>query len=78
MRMVYGGFGVPGENDIGSRVIDFCTERGFFVCNSYFEHKLSHKYTRVVRGQDGMEIMKIIDLVLVKKAILRYVQEGGQ
>ena len=71
---INGGFGVPGENDIGSRVIDFCTERGFFVCNSYFEHKLSHKYTWVARGQDGVEVKSMIDLLLAKKAMLRYVK----
>ena len=33
------GFGVPGENDNGSRVIDFCTEGILFVSNNYFEYK---------------------------------------
>ena len=26
-----------------------------------------HKYTRVERGQDGMEVKSMIDLVVVKK-----------
>ena len=34
-----------------------------------------HKYTRVVRGQDGMEIKRMIDLVLVKKYMLCYRQD---
>ena len=32
-------FGVPGENDNGRRVLDFCAERGLSVSNTYFEHK---------------------------------------
>ena len=34
------GFGVPGENDNGKKVIDFCNERGLCVSNTYFEHKI--------------------------------------
>ena len=37
-----GGFRVPGENDNGRRVIDFCAERRFSVSNTYFEHKSFH------------------------------------
>ena len=31
-------FGVPGENDNGRRVVEFCAERGMCVCNIYFRH----------------------------------------
>ena len=34
-----------------------------------------HKYTRLARGQDGVEIKNMIDLVLVKRDMLRYVQD---
>ena len=33
------------------------------------------KYIRVVRGQDGVEIMKMTNLVLVNTNTLRYVQD---
>ena len=33
-----------------------------------------HKYTRVTRGQDGVEVKSMIDLVLVKKDMMRYRQ----
>ena len=29
-----------------------------------------HKYTRVARGQDGVEVKSMIDLMLVKKDML--------
>ena len=36
--------------------------------NTYFEHNSLHKYTSV-------EVRSMIDLMLVKKDMLRYVQE---
>ena len=33
-----------------------------------------HKYTRVARGQDGVEVKSMIDLMLVKKDMLHYMQ----
>ena len=55
-------------------MIDICLERGLSVSNTYFEHKSYHKYTRVARGQDGVEAMSMIDVVLVEKDMMRYVQ----
>ena len=34
-----------------------------------------HKYTRVARGRDSVEIKSMIDLVLVKRDMLCYVQD---
>ena len=45
--------------------------------STYFEHKNLRKYTEVARGQDGVDVMSIIDLVLVKKGMLRYAQDVG-
>ena len=42
---------------------------------THFEHRSLHKYSRVVRGQDGVEAKGMIDLVLVKKNMLRYVED---
>ena len=42
---------------------------------TYFKHRSLHRYTRVARSQDGMEITIRIDLVLVKRDMLRYVQD---
>ena len=68
-------FGIPGENDEERRVMEFYAERGLCVGNTYFEHKSLHKYTRVAREQDGIEVKSMIDLVLVKKDMLHYVQD---
>ena len=40
--------------------------------NTYFERRSLYKYTR---GQDGMEVKSMIDMVLLKKDLLRYVQD---
>ena len=58
------------ENENGKRVMEFCAERGLCVGNTYFKHKNLHKYTRVARSQDGVEVKSMLDLVLVKKDIL--------
>ena len=60
------------ENDNGRRLVKFCAEKGLCVGNTYFKHRSLHKYTRVARGSDGMEVKSMIDLVLVKKDMLHY------
>ena len=72
---ITGAYGVPGENKNGRRVVEFCAEMGLCVGNTYFEHNNFHKYTRVTRGQDGVEVKSMIDLVLVKKDMLRFLQD---
>ena len=42
---------------------------------AYFKHRGLHKYTRVGRGQDGVEVKSMMDLVMVKRDMLRYVQD---
>ena len=48
---ITGAVGVPGENDNGRRVVEFCVEKGLCMCNTYFKHRSLHKYTRVARDQ---------------------------
>ena len=71
---ITGAFGVPGENDNGRRIVVFSAERGLYVGKAFFKHRSLHKYTRVARGRDGVEIKSMIDLVLVRRDMLRYVQ----
>ena len=71
---ITGEFGVKGENDNGRSVIDFCAEKELSVSTIYFEDQSLYKYTRVARGQDGVEVMSMMDIVGVKKDILHYMQ----
>ena len=50
-------------------------KRRLHVGNTYFEYKNMHKYTKVSRDQDGVEVKSMIDLVLVKNDMLHYVQD---
>ena len=43
--------------------------------NTYFKHRSLHSYTRVARGKDGVDIKSMIDLVLLKRNKLQYVQD---
>ena len=43
--------------------------------NTYFEHRSLHKYIKVARIQDGVKVKSMIELVLVKRVMLRYVQD---
>ena len=63
------------ENDNCKRVVEFCAERGLCVGNALFKPTSLNKYKRVARGQDGVELKSMIDLVLVKRDMLRYVQD---
>ena len=51
---ITGAFGAPGENDNSRRVMEFCAEMDLCVGNTYFKHRIFHKYTSVARGQDGV------------------------
>ena len=68
-------FGVLKENENVRRVVGVCAEREHFVSNTYFKHRSLYKYTRVAMGQDGVDFKRMIGLVLVKRDMLRYVQD---
>ena len=43
--------------------------------NTYFKHKRLHEYSKVARGEDKLEVKSMIDLMLVKKDMLRCMQD---
>ena len=67
---ITGAFGVPVDNDNERRVVEFNVERGLCMDKMFFDHRSLHKYIRVARGQDVMEIKSMIALVLMKKDML--------
>ena len=56
-------------------MVEFCAEKGICMGNTYFKHRSLHKYTRVARGLNGVEIKSMINLMLVKKDMLHYGQD---
>ena len=55
--------------------MEFCAEGGLCVDNTYFKHRSLHKYARVSRSQVGVEVKSLIDLVLVQKDMLCFIQD---
>ncbi len=42
---VIGKYGVEGVNENGQYLVDICAERGLFFSNTFFQHKMIHRYT---------------------------------
>ena len=72
---IISAFGIPGENDGERSVVDFCSDMGLYASNTYFKLKNLFMYTRETRGPDGVQVMSMINLVLVKKYMLHFVQD---
>ena len=70
---ITGAFG--DDDDDGRRVVEFCAEKGLCLGSTYCNHRSVHKYTRVAEGRKGVKNKSMIDLVLVKRDMLPYVQD---
>ena len=53
----------------------FVAGRGLYDGNNHFKHNNINKYRRMTRGQDGIELMSVIDLMLVKRGMLKHMQD---
>ena len=53
-------------------------QKGECLGYTHFKHRGLHNYTRVARVQDRMEIKGMIDLVVVKRDMMRNVQDVRQ
>ena len=71
---ITGAFEVPGDDSNGIRAWSPAQKRDS-VWVTYFKHRSVHKYTRVAEGRESVEIKSMIDLMMVKKAMRRYVQD---
>ena len=72
---IVGKWGVPGVNENGECLVDLCSERGLFLSNTFFEHKLIHRYTW--RRLDGNDEQKgLIDYVVVDKRLRNEVMDA--
>ena len=56
-------------------MVEFWAEKELCVGNTYFKRRSLYKYTRVARGQHGVEVKSMIDMMLVKKDLLPYLQD---
>ena len=60
-----GMHGEDTKNNNGERLIQFCIENQLIICNTFFEHKNIHKFTREVKSRGEKSI---IDYVIVEKS----------
>ena len=63
-------YGVPGINDNGRKVIDFCAGMELCIANTFYKHKLICRYTRY-----GVMSKSMTDFVLVKREMLRWIHD---
>ena len=65
---IVGKYGIDGMNENGEMLINICAERCLFLANTFFEHKLIHRFTWVgVGGREGQKSM--IDFIAADERI---------
>ncbi len=67
---VVGKWEVEGVNENGEHLVDVCAERGLFLANTFFQHKMMHRYTWR-RGEEGKEERSLIDYIAVDERLKR-------
>ncbi len=63
-----GKWGVEGVKENGEHLEDVCAERGQFLANTLFQHKVIHRYTWRRREDEGEE-RSMIDYIAVDKRL---------
>ncbi len=66
-----GRYGVEGVNENGQHLVDICAERGLFLSNTFFQHKMIHRYTWA-RGDER----SLIDYIAVDNRLRREVEDA--
>ncbi len=66
-----GKYGVEGVNKNGQYLVDICAERGLFLPNTFFQHKMIHRYTWA-RGDER----SLIDYIAVDNRLRREVEDA--
>ena len=70
---VVGKWGDSGLNENGECLIEMCGRRGMFVANTWFEHRLFHRYT--YHSEDGRH-KSVIDYVCVDRRLRSAVKDA--
>ncbi len=70
-----GKWEVDGVNENGEHLVDVCAERGLFLANTFFQHKMIHRYTGR-RREDGGEEKSLIDYIAVDERLRKDVMDA--
>ncbi len=65
---VVGKWGVEEANENGEHLVDVCAERGLFLANTFFQHKMIHWYMWR-RREDGEEEKSLIYYIAVDERL---------
>ncbi len=72
---VVGKWGVDGVNENGEHLVDIWAERGLFLANTFFQHKMIHRYMWR-RRKDGGEEKSLIDYTAVDERLRKDVMDA--
>ncbi len=64
-----------GVNENGEHLVDVCAERGLFLANTFFKHKMIHRYT-CRRREDGGEEKSLIAYIAVEERLRKDVLDA--
>ena len=70
-----GKCGVEGVNENVEYLVDLCAERGLFLANTFFQHKMIHRYTWRRRDERG-EQKNMIDYTAVDQKLIKDVMDA--
>ncbi len=70
IERVVGKYGVEGVNENGQYLVDIHAEMGLFLSNTFFQHKMIHRYTWA-RGNER----SLIDYIAVDNRLRREVED---
>ncbi len=73
MAGVVGMWGVEGVNENGEHLVDVCAERGLFPANTFFQHKMIHRYTW---REDGGDEKSLIDYIAMDERLRKDVLDA--
>ncbi len=59
--------GCDGVNENGEHLVDVCAERGLFLVNTFYHHRLIHRYTW--RRGESSEQKGVTDHIAVDESI---------
>ena len=68
---VVGKWGIEGVNENGQYLVDVCAERGLFIANAFFQHRLIHRHSWR-RGNER----SLIDFIAIDNRVKRDVLDA--
>ncbi len=72
---VVGKQGVEGVYENSEHLVDVCAERGLFLANTFFQHKMIHWYRQ--RREDGRDEKSLINYIAMDERLRKDVLDAS-